>query len=129
MPAVRSLSTVPLTRAAYAPGSEYTEIGSTTPTLSHMPFDIRWQKARRKAKVQPRLIDQRLDVTIVQSPEHGWIADESVTGQFGVGPTPSEAVADLMETLRGYLEILRTRQYSLVPYLREQVKWLEARLV
>ena len=87
------------------------------------------RKPSKRSKIVRRSLPDlnKLRMTLEQTKQGRWIADDPETSQFGEGATPAEAVADLMSTLRGYLAALEARQYSLSPELAEHLCILRAR--
>jgi hypothetical protein len=51
----------------------------------------------------------------------GWIADDSLVGQFGEGDSPEEAVRRLFESLHEYRDILEARRQTLSPRLKQHL--------
>lgn len=70
-------------------------------------------------------VSSNLNLVVSRSFRGKWFVDEPITGEFGVGDSPQEAVADLIATLSGYVDALRKRRYQLAPQLRSHLSWLE----
>lgn len=121
------ISTIKLVPATCDPDRQSTEIGVSAPSEAYLsiPMGVAQNRARprRRARETQRL--PKLELGITQSSDGSWIADERVTGQFGVGTTPPDAVADLFATISGYLAVLQARRYQLAPHLLKQLEWLE----
>lgn len=63
----------------------------------------------------------------VQLHAEQWTVRDRETGIFGVGATPSEAVADFSQAVREHVDVLQ-RQEMLSDDLAEQLRYLTARL-
>ncbi len=122
------MTTVILEKASYPEGSELVPLGSTGPSASTITVPAFWERGTKRRKARALQARRPLDISLTQTQGGQWVADERVTLQFGVGTAPTDAVADLMETLIEYREILRARRYRLAPYLREHLIWLESAL-
>jgi hypothetical protein len=55
--------------------------------------------------------------------ETGWTASDRVTGIFGFGPAPNDAIMDLVHALREHRDVLE-RQAELSADLEEQLAYL-----
>lgn len=128
MPHTETIELVPTT---YDHDRQYTEIGVSAPSEAYLDIlagvevaNIRSRPRRRVRNIQ-RL--PKLELTITQSSDGSWIADERTTAQFGVGTTPHDAVADLFTTISEYLAVMQVRRYQLAPHLLQQLEWLEGR--
>ena len=122
------MTMVVLEKAMYAEESEYTPLASTEPMESTFPMATTPKPRTRKRKDEALRAIRPVDVSFIQTLDGQWLADEKVTLQFGVGVTPKDAIADLMDTLIEYQEVLRARRYHLTPYLLEHLRWLESAL-
>jgi len=85
------------------------------------------QRVRRSPRGQQQQPSGQIQVVIQQAKDGTWIADDSETGQFGVGASADEAVRDLLTTLLEYRDVLRTRRHSLSSSLAGDLRLLERR--
>ena len=125
------MATIQLDKAYYPKGTEHTTVNPTAHSETTLALDVAWVRRVKKSKAKVTKVTevmQPLDISLTRTANGQWVADEMVTLQFGVGAAPKDAVSDLMQTLADYRDVLRARRYRLTPYLREQLKWLEAAL-
>ena len=127
MAPARQLDRSSLKPAAYPPGAESALIAPTAVEQSHWELDVVSTRRPRRKK-GTKEIKGELDIILGQTAEGQWIADEPFTNNFGIGDTANEAVSDLMETLKDYVDVLSSRRYSLAPHLRDHLRWLESRI-
>lgn len=117
-----------LLEGAHYVGSERAPLGSTAVSAPQfLPLEVPAVPSKRRKPTGVVLREQRpLDISLTQTQDGQWVADERITFQFGVGATANAAVADLIGTLKNYRGVLRARRYQLAPYLREHLRWLES---